>query len=197
MKTDNKIPLKRGYLTFLNDRIEISDNSRIEMITILIVFFCTSIYGLICVISYTSTESPIMYYSGIGILLTWVFSTPLLIMRSYGQVLYYNEIGKINLTENFDGGLNATFNLKKGKTRFVYLNNNKNNISLFMKKLKELQLESDVTFQIAWVQVLNNKIWNNQNDTFFKAKKSNLLNTYKNEYDLYWYHPDYCCLPRQ
>jgi hypothetical protein len=90
-----------------------------------------------------------MYYSGIGILLTWVFSTPLLIMRTYRQVLYYTEIGKINLTGNFDGGLSARFSLKKGKTRFVYLKNNKNDISLFMKKLKELQLESDVTFQIA------------------------------------------------
>ena len=144
-----KVPLKCGYLTFLSDRIEISDNSKTERIFILIVFFCTSIYGLSCVLSYSSIDGPVMYYSGIGILLTWVFSTPFLIRRTYRQVLFYNEIGKIELNGNFEGSLSATFNLKKGKTRFVYLNNNKNDIGIFMDNLKELRLVANIENQIT------------------------------------------------
>lgn len=143
MKTDNKVPLKNGYLTFLRDRLEISDNSNLEKIIILIGFFSSSIYGVSCVISYTSTEGPIMYYSGVLILITWVFATPLLIKRTYRHVLYYKEIGEISMTENISGDYKAIFKLKKGKTRFVYLNNNKKDFKLFINKLNEFQLKTE------------------------------------------------------
>ncbi len=149
MKTGSTIRLKSGYLTFLKDRIEISDNSKIEQILILIVFFTTSIYGLVCVVTYTNTEGPMMYYSGIIILLTWALSSPLLIRRTFKHVLYYNEIGKINMKENFGGGFSARFKLKRGQIRFVYLNSNRNDIEIFLNKLSEFQLESDIKFQIV------------------------------------------------
>lgn len=143
MKTDNKIALKSGYLTFLRDRLEISDNSRLEKIIILIGFFSSSLYGLYGVISNNSTEGPLMYYSGIFILITWVFATPLLINRTYKHVLYYNEIGEIKMMENIGGIYKAKFKLKKGKTRFVYLNNNRKDFIRFANKLKEFQLKTE------------------------------------------------------
>ncbi len=143
MKTDNKVPLQSGYLTFLRDRLVISDNSRLEKIIILIGFFSSSIYGVTCVVSYNSIEGPIMYYSGVLILITWVFATPLLINRTYKHVLYYKEIGKINMKENIGGVYQAIFKLKKGKTRFVYLNNNKKDFKLFINKLNKYQLKTE------------------------------------------------------
>ncbi len=143
MKTDNKVPLKSGYLTFLRDRLEISDNSNLEKVIILIGFFSSTIYGVSCVVSYTSVDGPIMYYSGVMILITWVLAIPLLINRTYRCVLFYHEIGKINMEENVSGDYKATFKLKKGKTRFVYLNNNKKDFKLFINKLNEFQLKAE------------------------------------------------------
>jgi hypothetical protein len=143
MKTDNKIPLKNGYLTFLRDRLEISDNSRLEKIFILIGFFSSSIYGLSCVISYSSTEGAIMYYSGVMILITWVLAIPLLINRTYRHVLYYNDISKINMQENIGGDYKAKFKLKKGKIRFVHLKKNREDTALFISKLNEFKLKTE------------------------------------------------------
>lgn len=149
MKTDNKVPLKNGYLTFLKDRLEISDNSRIEKIFILLGFFSSSLYGLSCVLSYSSIESPLMYYSGIMILITWTLATPFLITRTYKQVLYYNEIGGIKMLENHGGNYKAKFKLKRGRNRFVYLNKNKKHFKLFIKKLNEYHLNSDIQYLSA------------------------------------------------
>jgi hypothetical protein len=143
MKTDNKIPLKNGYLTFLRDRLEISDNSRLEKIFILIGFFSSSLYGLSCVISYSSAEGAIMYYSGVMILITWVLAIPLLINRTYRHVLYYNDISKINMQENIGGDYKAKFKLKKGKIRFVHLKKNRENAALFIRKLNEFKLKTE------------------------------------------------------
>lgn len=143
MKTDNKIPLKCGYLTFLTDRLEICDNSRLEKIFILIGFFSSSIYGLSCVISYTSIDQPVMYYSGILILLTWVLAIPLLIKRTYRQVLYYEDIGKIKMEEIIGGDFKASFKLKKGKIRFVYLKKNRKDFKLLINKLNEFKLKTE------------------------------------------------------
>lgn len=149
MKTDNKVPLKSGYLTFLKDRMEISDNSRIEKIFILLGFFSSSLYGLSCVLSYSSIEGPIMYYSGIMIFATWVLATPFLIRRTYKQVLYYKEIGGINMKENIGGDFKARFKLKRGRIRFVHLNNNRKHFKLFINKLNEYQLKTDFQYLSA------------------------------------------------
>ena len=143
IKTDNKVPLKNGYLTFLRDRLEISDNSRLEKIIVLIGFFSSSLYGLSCVISYNSIEEPIMYYSGILILMTWALATPFLIRRTYSQVLYYKEIRRINMLENIGGDYKAKIKLKKGKIRFVHLKNNKKDFKLFINKLDEYKLKTE------------------------------------------------------
>jgi hypothetical protein len=143
MKTDNKVPLKIGYLTFLKDRLEISDNSRMEKIFILIGFFSSSLYGLSCVLWYSSLEGPLMYYSGIMILITWVLATPFLIRRTYKHVLYYKEIGRINMKENIGGDYKAKFKLKKGKIRFVHLNKNRKHFKLFINKLNEYHLKTE------------------------------------------------------
>lgn len=141
MKTDNIVPLKNGYLTFLRDRMEISDNCRIEKVFILSGFFASTLYGLWSVLSYSSLEGPIMYYSGIMILVTWALASPFLIRRTYKQVLYYNEIGRINLKENTGRDFKARFRLKKGKIRFVHLNNK--HFNLFVDKLNEFHLKTD------------------------------------------------------
>lgn len=144
MKTDNRILLKNGYLIFLSDRLVISDRSRIEQMLILIVFFFTSAYGMYNILSFTAVDHPIYYYSGVLVLLMWVFATPLLISRTYRHVLFYKEIGNINVMKISNGDFNARFKLKKGKTRFVYLNNSHEDFSMFLNKLKELQLELEI-----------------------------------------------------
>jgi len=143
MKTDNKVPLKIGYLTFLKDRLEISDNSRIEKILILTGFFGSSLYGLWCILSYSNFDQPLMYYSGIMILITWALSTPFLISRTYKQVLYYNEIGLIDMRQNMGGDFKAMFKLKKGRTRLVHLDRNKNHFRLFINQLKVNRLKTE------------------------------------------------------
>ena len=149
MKTNNKIPLKIGYLTFLKDRLEIIDNSRIEKKLILSGFFISTSYGLWCVLSYSSLENPIIYYSGIMILLTWSFATPLLILRTYKQVLYYHEIGNINMQEMSRGDLRARFILKRGGIRLVYLNNNKKHFRQLINKLNEFHLKAEIRYLSA------------------------------------------------
>ncbi|NJN27567.1 MAG: hypothetical protein HC819_17125 [Cyclobacteriaceae bacterium] len=144
-----KIPLKCGHLYFLNDRMIIADRSRMEQLLTLIVFFFTSGYGMYNIISFTAAEHPIYYYSGVMALLSWVFATPLLIGRCYRQVLYYQEIGTINIRKMPGGEINANFKLKKGQTRFVYLNNSKENINRLLNKLEELQLELEFQNQMA------------------------------------------------
>lgn len=143
MKTENKVPLKSGYLIFLWDRLEITDNSKIEKIFILIVFFASSIYGLTNVLSYSATEGPVLYYSGISILITWTVASPLLILRTYRHVLYFNEIGKINLKESIGGDIKVKFVLRKGRTRFVHLGRDKRHFELFVNKLEEFKLKSE------------------------------------------------------
>jgi hypothetical protein len=142
MKTDNKIPLKIGYLTFLKDRLEISDNSRIEKILILTVFFTSSLYALWCVLSFSNVDQPLMYYSGIMILITWALATPFLISRTYKHVLYYREIGMIDMKENVGGGFRAMFKLKKGKIRLVHLDRDRTHFKQFMNQLKANQLKT-------------------------------------------------------
>ena len=136
MKSVNKVPLKIGYLTFQKDRLEIFDNSRVEKISILAGFFGSSLYGLWCVLSFSSQVQPLMYYSGIMILITWALATPFLISRTYREVLYYKEIGMINLKKNSGGGFRAMIRLKRGKTRFVYLDRNQKHFSSFVNQLK-------------------------------------------------------------
>lgn len=144
MKSDNKIPLKSGYLTFLRDRLEITDNSGIEKKFILTGFFTSSLYGLWCVLSYTGIENPIMYYSGVLILLTWALATPYLIRRTYKHVLFYDEIGRISMIENIGGDYKAMFNLKRGRIRFVHLNKNRKHYKLLVNKLNEFQLKTEI-----------------------------------------------------
>ena len=143
MKTVNKVPLKMGYLTFLKDRLEITDNSRIEKILILSGFFGSSLYGLWCVLSYSNIEQPLKYYSGIMILITWALATPFLISRTYKHVLYYREIGLIDMKKNYGGGFRAIIKLKRGKTRFVHLDRNRENLSLFVNQLKANRLKTE------------------------------------------------------
>jgi hypothetical protein len=143
MKSINKVPLKIGYLTFLKDRLEISDNSRIEKISILTGFFISSFYGLWCVLSYNSNDHPLVYYSGIMILITWALATPFLISRTYKHVLYYREIGKINMKKNTGGDFKAMIKLKRGGTRFVHLDRNTKNFKLFINQLKANQLKTE------------------------------------------------------
>jgi len=83
-----------------------------------------------------------MYYSGILILLTWVAATPFLIKRTYKQVVFYHEIGNINLRQNFEGEFRAKINLKRGKIRLVHLNRNRNHVNSMIDKLREYQLET-------------------------------------------------------
>ena len=143
MTTNNKVPLKSGYLTFLKDRLEISDNSRIEKIFILLGFFSSSLYGFYSVLAYTGTEQPLMYYSGVLILITWALASPFLITRTYKQVLYYHEIGRIKMKENHGGDYRAKFKLKRGKNRFVHLKRNKKHFKLFIRNLNEYHLKTD------------------------------------------------------
>lgn len=143
MKTDNKVPLKIGYLTFFRDRLVISEGSNIEKIIILTGFFSTSLYGLFCVLSYNSFVEPVMYYSGITILITWALATPLLIKRTYKQVLYYNDIGRINMRKNVGGAYQAKFTLKKGKIRFVYFSRNRKYFDRFINQLNENHLKTE------------------------------------------------------
>ena len=142
MKNENTVPLKNGQLIFLLDRLEISDNSKLEKILILVVFFSSSIYGLTNVISYSSTEGAWMYYSGIIILLTWVFASPFLVIRSYRQVLYFNEIGKISLMKNPGGDVKVKFVLKKGRVRFVLLG--KKHFEELITKFREYHIETEI-----------------------------------------------------
>ena len=147
MEMEDKVPLRFGYLTFFKDRLVIEDNGRLEKVLILISFFSSSLYGLWCVLTYTSLVMPIMYYSGILILLTWVVATPFLIRRTYKQVLFYNEIGKINLMESFGGDFKARFNLRKGKIRLVHMDKNRLHVNLMINKLRENRLKTE--FQTA------------------------------------------------
>lgn len=149
MKKENRIPLKNGYLTFLRDRLEISDNCNAEKAFILIGFFTSSLYGLWSVLSYNAGESPIMYYSGIMILITWTLATPFLIRRTYKQVLYYKEIGRINMMENYGGGFKARFRLKRGRIRFVHLKKNQKHLKLFLSNLNEFHLKTEYQFLSA------------------------------------------------
>ena len=149
MKTDNKIPLKDGYLTFLRDRLEISDSCRAEKIFILTGVFTSGFYGLWSVLTYNIVESPIMYSSGILILLTWVFATPFLIRRTYRQVLFYHEIGRIDMTENKGGAFKVGIKLRRGRIRFVYFNQNKQSIKRFIDKLEEFKLDTEYQFLSA------------------------------------------------
>ena len=143
MKTNNIVPLKNGYLTFLRDRLEITDNSNVEKILILTGFFTSSLYGLWAVLSHSDVESPITYYSGIMILLTWAFAAPYLIKRSFKHVLFYNEIGRINMMENVGGNFKARFQLKRGQIRFVQLKRNEDHFKLFLHNINQYHLKTD------------------------------------------------------
>ncbi len=143
MKKDNKIPLRGGYLTFLKDRMEISDNSRLEKILILVVFFSTSLYGLYNMLTYSSMEGPMMYYSGMIILITWALATPFLIRRTYKHVLFYNEIGEVDMMEHVGGAFQVKLQLKKGKIRMIHLGRNRKNVNLFIKQINTHHLGKD------------------------------------------------------
>ena len=149
MKKENRIPLKNGYLTFLRDRLEISDNCGAEKTLILIGFFISTLYGLWCVLSYNAIENPIMYYSGIMILLTWALASPFLIRRTYKQVLYYKEIGNINMLENPGGDFKARIKLKRGRIRFVHLKKSQKHVRLFLNNLNEFHLKTAYHFLSA------------------------------------------------
>lgn len=144
MKKEQKVPLKNGHLTFLWDRLEISDNSKLEKIFILIVFFSSSIYGLTNVLSYSSAEGAVYYYSGVIILLTWVFASPFLVIRTYKQVLYFNEIGKISLMENVGGDVKVKFTLKKGRVRFVHLGKSKRHYEELVSNFKRHKISTEI-----------------------------------------------------
>lgn len=144
MKTNNKIVLNGGYLTFLKDRMEIQDNSKLEKILILLGFFASSLYGLYFMLAYTGSENPMMYYSGVLILIIWALATPFLIQRTYKQVLFYKEIGEIDMQHIDNGDFKAILKLKKGKVRCIYLKRNSKNLKELVNKLNENHLKTDV-----------------------------------------------------
>ena len=80
-------------------------------------------------------ENKLEIKPGMIVLITWALATPFLIKRTYKHVLYYNEIGDVNVTENVGGAIQVKLQLKKGKIRMIHLGRNRKNVNLFIKQI--------------------------------------------------------------
>lgn len=143
METDNTVPLKNGCITFAQDSMVIRDNARLEKSIVKTGLLTSVVYGISCIFYYNIADDPIMFYSGIFMLLLWLSVTPAMIRRTYQSHILYREIGRIIMRANLDGGIRAKIKLRKGKIRIIQFNRSKKEIRLFIKKLNEFHIDTD------------------------------------------------------
>ncbi len=122
-----------------DDRMEISDNSRIVQIFMLVTFMGSCLYAITCITGYDRANEPLVFYSGIIVLVLWGIAIPIMFTRTYQRNLRYIDINSIKINRNFAGDFIARIKLKKGKIRFLAMNGNQQEFDCFVQHLDEIR----------------------------------------------------------
>lgn len=142
MKTDNRIPIKCGFLVFERDRLSIFDNSRtVHLITFtLLLASCT--LGISYIAGNDVSEEPVLFIMGILILISSGLALGFMLTRTSRKELLYANIHKIKLKKNYNGDFIANIKLKQGRIRYVALNNKKQDCDHFVNKTREYSIQT-------------------------------------------------------
>jgi arginine exporter protein ArgO len=145
MKTDNKIPIKCGYLMFRGDRLSISDNSKTIHIVTFILLIASCILGISYLVENSAATEPLLFYMGILIVLTSGMAMGFMLTRTVKGELFYSDIHQIRLKQNYNGDFIANIKLKKGRVRYVALTNNQLYYDSFLNKTNEFSIQTELT----------------------------------------------------
>jgi arginine exporter protein ArgO len=145
MKTDNKIPIKCGYLMFRGDRLSISDNSKTIHIVTFILLIASCILGISYLVENSAATEPLLFYMGILIVLTSGMAMGFMLTRTVKGELFYSDIHQIRLKQNYNGDFIANIKLKKGRIRYVALTNNQLYYDSFLNKTNEFSIQTELT----------------------------------------------------
>jgi arginine exporter protein ArgO len=145
MKTDNKIPIKCGYLMFRGDRLSISDNSKTIHIVTFVLLIASCILGISYLVENSASTEPLLFYMGILIVLTSGMAMGFMLTRTVKGELFYSDIHQIRLKKNYNGDFIANIKLKKGRIRYVALTNNQLYCDSFLNKTNEFSIQTELT----------------------------------------------------
>jgi uncharacterized membrane protein YtjA (UPF0391 family) len=142
MKTDNRIPIKCGFLVFERDRLSIFDNSRtIHLITFTLLLASCAL-GFSYIAGNDASDEPVLFIMGILILLSSGLALGFMLTRTSRKELLYTNIHKIKLKKNYNGDFIANIKLRQGRIRYVALNNKKQDCDLFVNKTREHSIQT-------------------------------------------------------
>jgi len=142
MKTDNKIPIKCGYMMFHKNKLDIADNSKAIHIVIFILLIASCALGISYLLGNSPSGEPLLFYMGILIVLSSGMAMGFMFTRTYKGELYYSDIHQIKLLKNYNGDFIANIKLKKGKIRYVALTNNRHDYESIVHKTSELHIST-------------------------------------------------------
>jgi len=142
MKTDNKIPIKCGYLVFKNDRLNIADNSKSIHVVIFVLLIASCVLGIFYLVNNSISTEPLSFIMGILIVLTSAMAMGFMFTRTFKGELFYSDIHQIRLKKNYNGDFIANIKLKKGRIRYVALTNNQADYDFFLNKTNEFSIKT-------------------------------------------------------
>jgi hypothetical protein len=144
MKTDNKIPIKCGYLVFKNDRLNIADNSKSIHVVIFVLLIASCVLGISYLVNNSISTEPLSFIMGILIVLTSGMAMGFMFTRTFKGELFYSDIHQIRLKKNYNGDFIANIKLKKGRIRYVALTNNQVDYDSFLHKTNEFSIKTEL-----------------------------------------------------
>jgi len=144
MKTDNKIPIKCGYLVFKNDRLNIADNSKSIHVVIFVLLIASCVLGIFYLVNNSISTEPLSFIMGILIVLTSAMAMGFMFTRTFKGELFYSDIHQIRLKKNYNGDFIANIKLKKGRIRYVALTNNQVDYDSFLHKANEFSIKTEL-----------------------------------------------------
>lgn len=131
-------------MIFLNDRVEIADNTQTVHFIIYALLISSLFLGLSYILENSWANHPTLFVMGIMIVTTSGLAIIFMLTRSVCKALPYGEIDRIKLRKNYNGEYAANIKIKKGRVRYIALNRDPGAFDLFVTKSREHAIRLDM-----------------------------------------------------
>lgn len=135
-------------MIFLEDRMRISDNSKAIHIVTFVLLISACILGISYVVDNSAATEPTLFYMGVLIVISSGFAILFMLTRTVSKELLYSDIQRIILRKNYNGDIIANIKLRRGRIRYIAMNNSVEDYHLLLDEIEKYNLQSEFNSSI-------------------------------------------------
>ncbi len=135
-------------MIFLEDRMRISDNSKAIHIVTFVLLISACILGISYVVDSSAATEPTLFYMGVLIVISSGFAILFMLTRTVSKELLYSDIQRIILRKNYNGDIIANIKLRRGRIRYIAMNNSVEDYHLLLDEIEKYNLQSEFNSSI-------------------------------------------------